>query len=83
LARSEPGVDLVIDLVPPPVKDMAIRLFGTRDKIALLAGILLVALGYAAAVGVLAHWKGVNVGRLESGFPVCSEPERQWPVGRA
>jgi hypothetical protein len=60
--------DLVIDLVPPPVKDMAIRLFGTIDKIALLAGILLVILGYSAAIGVLAQRKGLRVGRVGIGL---------------
>jgi DMSO/TMAO reductase YedYZ molybdopterin-dependent catalytic subunit len=40
----------VIDIVPPPVKDLAIDLFGTADKVALAAGIVVVALavGYAA-----------------------------------
>ena len=58
----------MIDLVPPPVKDMAIRLFGTSDKIALLAGILLVILGYSAAIGVLAQRKGLRVGRVGIGL---------------
>lgn len=46
--------DRFILVVPPPVKDLAIELFGTNDKIALLAGIglaiaaLAVAIGYAA-----------------------------------
>jgi DMSO/TMAO reductase YedYZ molybdopterin-dependent catalytic subunit len=60
--------DLVIDLVPPPVKDMAIRLFGTSDKVALLAGTLLVTLGYAAAVGGLAQRKGLWFGRIGIGL---------------
>ena len=60
--------DLVIDLVPPPVKDIAIRLFGTSDKIALLAGILLVILGYAAAVGIVAERRGLNHGRVGIGL---------------
>lgn len=40
----------VIDAVPPAVKDWAISVFGTADKVALLAGMLLV----IAAVGALA-----------------------------
>ena len=40
----------VIDIVPPPVKDLAIELFGTADKVALAVGIVAVtlALGYTA-----------------------------------
>jgi DMSO/TMAO reductase YedYZ molybdopterin-dependent catalytic subunit len=45
----------VIDLVPPPVKDAAIALFGVNDKIALVVGILLVSGGVGAALGVLAQ----------------------------
>jgi uncharacterized surface protein with fasciclin (FAS1) repeats len=59
--------DLVIDRVPPPLKDLAIRLFGTNDKLALLAGILLVILAYASVVGVLAQRRGLNVGRVGIG----------------
>lgn len=45
--------DRVIDRVPVWLKDLAIELFGTGDKIALLAGIGL-ALGlYAAVVGII------------------------------
>lgn len=33
----------VIDVVPPAIKDLAIRIFGTADKPALLAGIIVVA----------------------------------------
>lgn len=60
--------DVLIDLVPPPIKDLAIRLFGTNDKIALLVGILLVILGYAAAVGVIAQRRGLNPGRVGIGL---------------
>ncbi|MFP5333585.1 MAG: molybdopterin-dependent oxidoreductase [Acidimicrobiia bacterium] len=40
----------VIDIVPPPVKDLAIELFGTADKVALAVGIVFVTLmlGFAA-----------------------------------
>lgn len=40
----------VIDIVPPPVKDLAIALFGTSDKVALSVGIVVTTLviGYVA-----------------------------------
>jgi DMSO/TMAO reductase YedYZ molybdopterin-dependent catalytic subunit len=44
----------VIDRVPPAVEDAAISAFGTADKVVLLAGILAVALGLGAALGVAA-----------------------------
>ncbi|WP_203582402.1 molybdopterin-dependent oxidoreductase [Microbacterium hibisci] len=43
----------LIDLAPPWAKDTAIALFGTADKIALLAGIALVMLALAAFAGWL------------------------------
>jgi DMSO/TMAO reductase YedYZ molybdopterin-dependent catalytic subunit len=42
-----------IDAVPPGVKDWAISLFGTADKIALLAGMALVMAAVAALAGVV------------------------------
>ena len=44
---------LLIDLAPPWAKDLAIALFGTLDKIALLTGIAVVLALVAAASGVL------------------------------
>lgn len=46
----------VIDAVPPGVKDWAISLFGTADKLALLGGIALVIAALAALAGVL-EWR--------------------------
>ncbi len=43
----------VIDAVPPGVKDWAVALFGTADKLALLAGMALVIAALAALSGVL------------------------------
>ena len=43
----------VIDAVPPGVKDWAVSLFGTADKLALLAGMALGIAVFAAAAGVL------------------------------
>ena len=46
---------VVIDAVPPGVKDWAISLFGTADKAALLTAMALVIAGLAALAGVLEH----------------------------
>lgn len=43
----------VIDAVPPGVKDWAVALFGTADKVALLVGMALVIAGLAALAGVV------------------------------
>lgn len=45
----------VIDAVPPAVKDWAIALFGTSDKVALLVGMALVIAALAALAGVLEY----------------------------
>ena len=55
-AASSPLVavgSFVIDIVPPWVKDAAIALFGTGDKVALLVGLGLLVLLLALAIGVL------------------------------
>lgn len=46
----------VIDAVPPGVKDAAIALFGTGDKLALLAGMALAIAALAALAGVF-EWR--------------------------
>lgn len=46
--------DRVVDLVPKPLRDWAISTFGTSDKGVLLAGMALVLLALAMAVGTLA-----------------------------
>ena len=43
----------VIDAVPPGVKDLAVQLFGTADKIVLVASIVVVAGFLAALAGIL------------------------------
>lgn len=43
----------VIDAVPPGIKDWAISLFGTADKLALLAGMALLIAALAALSGIL------------------------------
>jgi DMSO/TMAO reductase YedYZ molybdopterin-dependent catalytic subunit len=45
----------VIDIVPKPVKDLAIDIFGTNDKLALLVSIALVTLAIGAVVGITAR----------------------------
>ncbi|WP_199583011.1 molybdopterin-dependent oxidoreductase [Blastococcus sp. TF02-9] len=45
--------DAVIALVPQPVTALAIRIFGEADKVALIAGTLVVVALYALLVGVL------------------------------
>lgn len=45
----------VVDLVPGFLKDIAIQLFGTKDKIALLVGIAVMLALYAAALGIIAR----------------------------
>lgn len=52
---------VVIDGVPPPVKDLAIAVFGVHDKTALVVGTLVLAGCFGAGLGVLARrglWKG-------------------------
>ena len=46
--------DRVIDAAPSWLKDFAISVFGTNDKIALLAGISILLAVFAATIGVLA-----------------------------
>lgn len=45
----------VIDLTPTPVKEWAIRQFGTADKLVLQASVLLLTLTVSAAAGLLAR----------------------------
>jgi DMSO/TMAO reductase YedYZ molybdopterin-dependent catalytic subunit len=46
--------ETAINLTPIPVKDFAIAHFGSHDKDALLAGIVVMLIGFAALIGVLA-----------------------------
>src|SRR5689334_18324008 len=46
---------VVIDAVPPGVKEIAVSLFGTADKLVLIISIALVTLVLAAAAGLLEH----------------------------
>ncbi|MEV0000895.1 molybdopterin-dependent oxidoreductase [Micromonospora sp. NPDC050980] len=55
--RSAPLIavgGLVVDLVPEPLKQFAIDVFGTSDKIALLVGTALLLAGFAALLGLAA-----------------------------
>jgi DMSO/TMAO reductase YedYZ molybdopterin-dependent catalytic subunit len=59
--------DRVIDNVPPFVKDVAIDTFGTNDKPALLIGIGVTLLVYAAIIGALAFRKRLGIGLVGIG----------------
>lgn len=62
----------VIDNVPKPVKDFAIEVFGTNDKLALLVGIAAVTVVVGAVVGVYARRRfGVAIG-VFLGFAVVA-----------
>ena len=52
--------ELSIDLSPPPVKNFAIREFGTHDKLVLQIGVLIVLAVFAAVIGVLAERREAN-----------------------
>lgn len=56
--------DRVIDLSPSGVKEVAIDLFGTNDKLALLIGIGVFLAAYSAGVGVIALRKRLVLGVL-------------------
>ena len=62
----------VIDQVPPAVKDWAITVFGTNDKLALLVGITLVTLLVGAVVGVFARSRFWIAIAVFSGFGVLA-----------
>ncbi|MFC3996131.1 molybdopterin-dependent oxidoreductase [Nocardiopsis sediminis] len=47
--------DAVVDLTPPPLKDLAVTLLGTADKPVLLAGIAAVLAVVAALIGIAAR----------------------------
>jgi DMSO/TMAO reductase YedYZ molybdopterin-dependent catalytic subunit len=56
---------VAIDHTPVPVKEFAITHFGTHDKDALIAGILVVLAGFAAVLGIVAlRWLTVAMAGL-------------------
>ncbi|MFD9942676.1 molybdopterin-dependent oxidoreductase [Nonomuraea sp. NPDC059023] len=61
--QSSPVVTIgstAIDLAPAPVKEFAVRTFGTADKAVLVGGILLALMAISAGLGVLAaHRRGL------------------------
>jgi hypothetical protein len=59
-----------IDATPEWLKELAIRTFGARDKLVLLAGMAVVLAGFAVAVGLLA----VRRPRLGLAGVRCSAP---------
>jgi DMSO/TMAO reductase YedYZ molybdopterin-dependent catalytic subunit len=60
--------DRVIDNVPPFVKDFAIETFGTNDKPALLVGIGVTLLVYAAIIGALSFRRRIEIGVVGIGL---------------
>jgi DMSO/TMAO reductase YedYZ molybdopterin-dependent catalytic subunit len=64
--------DLVIALQPPGAKDLVIALFGTNDKLALQAVIVIAALAIAAGAGVLARRRFRNGAALFLAFGVVA-----------
>ena len=46
--------DRIVDAAPPALKDLAIRMFGTNDKLVLIISVLVVVALVAAGIGVLA-----------------------------
>lgn len=60
--------DRVIDLVPSSIKELAIDVFGTADKPALLIGIMSILLGYAATIGIVTVRKSLVLGVLGVGL---------------
>ncbi|NIK55332.1 molybdopterin-dependent oxidoreductase [Kribbella shirazensis] len=64
-----------IDRVPPWLKDLAIAWFGTHDKTALRAGILIVVAALAAVGGILAvrrYWAGALITIALAGVAVAA-----------
>ena len=57
-----------IDFAPSGLKEFAISVFGTNDKIALLTGIGVLLLGYSALIGVLAFRRSLYWGLLGIGI---------------
>jgi DMSO/TMAO reductase YedYZ molybdopterin-dependent catalytic subunit len=56
-----------IDLTPAPLKDFAVRNFGTDDKLVLLGGMAVVLLLFAAVAGILSRrspWPGVMLATM-------------------
>ena len=77
--------EFAIDLSPPPVKNFAIREFGTHDKLVLQIGVVIVLAVFAAVIGILAQRKLANgligigifgvVGLLAAGTRPTSAPQ--------
>ena len=59
--------DRVVDNVPPFLKDFAIEKFGTNDKLALLVGIGVALVVYAAVIGALAFRRRIEIGLVGIG----------------
>lgn len=72
----------LIDFAPTWAKDAAITLFGTNDKIALLVGIAIVLVGFAAIVGLIElKWPPLGLALMVvfGGVGVCAAITRANP----
>jgi DMSO/TMAO reductase YedYZ molybdopterin-dependent catalytic subunit len=76
-----------VDVGAGSLKDLAISLFGTNDKGALVAGIVVVSLGLGALVGLLARWRrwcgplAFAVAGLVGVLAVRADPQGPLPTG--
>ena len=68
-----------IDLAPAPVKEFAIRTFGTYDKVVLIGGMGVVLLGFAVIAGLLSRrspWPGAVLAVVLGGLGVAAVRSR-------
>ena len=70
----------VIDLTPTPLKEYAVREFGTKDKAILVGSVMAVTLLLAALAGALAA--GVPLEDAVAGIEAAERPERRMQMHR-
>ncbi|MCB0972033.1 MAG: molybdopterin-dependent oxidoreductase, partial [Acidimicrobiales bacterium] len=74
----------VVDAVPRPVKDLAIDVFGTNDKVALLVGIYAIAALFGLALGIVASRRfalgaaGIGLFGLVGAYAASQEVGAPW-----
>jgi hypothetical protein len=71
--------ETAINLTPVPVKEFAIAHFGTHDKAALVAGILMLLAAFAVLIGVLAV-RRLAYGLATDNSGATQTPQRAYPV---
>jgi DMSO/TMAO reductase YedYZ molybdopterin-dependent catalytic subunit len=86
LLDSEPSLvtavgSSFIDRFAASLKDIAVALFGTNDKVALIVGIVIVATGLGAAAGIASrHWApaaplAITAAGLAGGWALATDPQ--------